>query len=186
MAEESRNWLKIAFVIQSLLLVSIIGTLCYVTSRFNHELKDLLDRNLKAEESNREKAQELNKMADSFVIAELNAAFELRRNGKTQDADLQIENAQSVEPDSWLVWRDKSQAMIDEHRAQEAWDGLIQAAKRPDGPDLSAGPNLVTEAMIQCALGNKDAAKDLRSREPASYREDPTDQTALDSTCRPH
>lgn len=166
--EKKFQWLQKAFVAQVALLVLLIIMMVFVSRQFDAKQRKLIASNLDLAKQLQSDEEQFNQQQADFVLLATQAAFDLRNAAKQEspnsalrkallaDSDKALRNALLADRGSWLAWREQAQAMIGEHRAQETLDDMLKAPI-----DKSDGRNLLTEALLECAMGRSAAAREL-------------------------
>lgn len=186
--EHSRlKFFQIAFIVQVILLLLIVTTMGFVSWQFNAKQRNFIQSNVDLANELQQWEKSLKQQQDNYVVLATQSAFEIqnisRQHLTDKDiqnlADRELHNALDCEPGSWLAWRDEAQQMIEEHRPQEA---LAAISKAPI--DKTDGRNLFTEAMLQCAIGQRATAMDLKSKAQQSpNKPSPAELESLDAIC---
>ena len=191
--EERRlRWQQIAFRIQAILLVLVVAVMSVVSWQFDAKNRDLIKSNVDLANKLASDEEQFRQQQDAFVALATQAAFALRaaansgltgkelENALLAASDKELENALRADRGSWLAWREKAQAMIEEHKAQQTLDEMLKAPI-----DKADGYNLFTEAMLQCAVGQSAAAHALVAEaQKSSDKPAPAELSALNPACR--
>jgi hypothetical protein len=171
-SERRFRFFRAAFIAQAILLLLVVAVMSFVSWRFDAKQRSLINDNIK-------RAKDLQQAQSDFVVLATQAAFQLRSANRPDLADKELENALYCDRGSWLAWRDEAQAMIGEHRAQQTLDAMQKAPI-----DKADGRNLLTEAMLQCAAGQRATAMQLESQaQSSSNKPSPAELSDLNSIC---
>lgn len=165
-ADRKLEWLKWAFRIQSALLVLVVLMMGYVSWRFSAQQRAWAASNLQKEAQIQAQESDLQNAWSSVVTAEFVAAQDVQlaadsshqTNLYTEAMGL-YDNALRYAPTDAIIWRQKALLSIRVNQAQNALD---QVAK--SGLNFKDGANLLTEAILECAVRQPAKADSLKSQ----------------------
>lgn len=150
----------------------------FVSWRYSVRQAKWAEENLNKQNQLDELDKSLHRAMNSLANSEFNFAIYLMQAKKYDDALLQVDNSLRDDPGRPLPWRIKAMILIRANRAKEGL-GDFQNAKL----DSTDGRNLLTEAILNCAVKQTAKADELKARALANYTPQWNDKDDYKSAC---
>jgi tetratricopeptide (TPR) repeat protein len=171
-------WLKRAFIVQTVLLILIIFAMIFVSWRFSVQQRTWMNANIEKQRELDQKQKDLQRLANSLGAAQFDAAITAKRMGDYATADRMIENALQAFPGDPFSWRQRALISIHLNRAEQTLNDIQKAPINKND-----GRNLLTEAILYCALQQPAKAMELKSQALQSFTPAPQDREDYQSVC---